>query len=241
VNGTLYGTTENGGSKGYGTVFSIAPGGKEKVVYSFGNGTDGESPQSGLIDVKGTLYGTTELGGAYSTFYCGPCGTVFTMTPGGKEKVLHSFANGKDGTAPQAALVEVKGTFYGTTSTGGSGTSCGKVGCGTVFSITPGGKEKVLHSFGVGDGGVNGSDPMATLLNVNGTLYGTTNSGGAYGCGTVFSRTLSGYETVLYSFGGGQDGCSPQSSGVIDVNGTLYGTTSSGGAHNLGTVFSITP
>jgi uncharacterized repeat protein (TIGR03803 family) len=72
-------------------------------------------------------------------------------------------------------------------------------------------------------------------------LYGTTDLGGAHGLGTVFSVALSGYETVLYSFGGGeQDGAYPIHSGVIDVNGTLYGTTWIGGAHNLGTVYSIT-
>jgi uncharacterized repeat protein (TIGR03803 family) len=230
VNGTLFGTTQNGGSKGYGTVFSITPGGKEKVLYSFRGGIDGAYPSAGLIDVKGTLYGTTPYGGAYSTYYCGlagapGCGTVFTITPSGKEKVLHSFGNGKDGIQPGGGLVEVKGTLYGATGGGGAYST------GTVYSITPGGKEKVLNSS---------HGASATLLSVNGTLYGTTGNDGAYGCGTVFSITLSGYETVLYSFGGsGQDGCYPYS-GVIDVNGTLYGTTNLGGAYRDGTIFSIT-
>jgi uncharacterized repeat protein (TIGR03803 family) len=235
VNGTLYGTS-GGGANGKGTVFSITPSGKEQVLYSFRGGTDGAGPAAGVTDVKGTLYGTTEGGGAYSTYYVGPAGTVFSVTPSGKEKVLHSFGLGKDGIQPQAGLVEVKGTLYGTTGVGGSG-ACGRVGCGTVFSITPSGRETVLHSFN----GSDGQDPSATLLNVNGTLYGTTYIGGAYGCGTVFSITLSGYETVVYSFGGSsQDGCYLPRSGVIDVNGTLYGTTFIGGAHNDGTVFSIT-
>jgi uncharacterized repeat protein (TIGR03803 family) len=85
---------------------------------------------------------------------------------------------------------------------------------------------------------------VATLLNVNGTLYGTTEEGGAYGggsygFGTVFSITLSGHETVLHSFGSGSDGLYPES-GVIDVNGTLYGTTFSGGDEEGGTAYSIT-
>jgi uncharacterized repeat protein (TIGR03803 family) len=247
VNGTLYGTTSEGGSSsscpssGCGTVFSITPGGKEKVLYSFRNGIDGAQPIAGLIDVKGTLYGTTFYGGAYRTYYC-PCGTVFTVTPSGKEKVLHSFGNGKDGTRPDAALVEVKSTLYGTTGSGGSATCGSKYGCGTVFSVTPSGRETVLHSFSGGDG----DSPQATLLNVNGTLYGTTFFGGAYNDGTVFSITLSGHETVLYSFKGGQDGSGPDS-GLSYVNGTLYGTTVSGGGGNgcggdgCGTVYSITP
>jgi uncharacterized repeat protein (TIGR03803 family) len=240
VNGTLYGTTVSGGSGG-GTVYSITPAGKEKVLYSFRGGTDGSAPFAGLIDVKGTLYGTTFGGGAVRTYNCyGGCGTVFTITPSGKEKVLYSFGYGtKDGSDPEAALVEVKGTLYGTTEYGG-GSSCGTYECGTVFSITPSGREKVLHSFGAVGG--DGAEPEATLLNVNGTLYGTTYEGGAYGvCGTVFSITPSGYETVLHSFKDNPDGCHPQFSGLSYVNGTLYGTTWWGGAHGVGTVYSITP
>jgi uncharacterized repeat protein (TIGR03803 family) len=111
-----------------------------------------------------------------------------------------------------------------------------------VFSITPSGTETILYSFN----GSDGSGPVATLLNVNGTLYGTTKGGGAYGYGgTVFSITLSGHETVLHSFeqtrtaGGQFDGLYPES-GVIDVNGTLYGTTAFGGRLGVGTVYSIT-
>jgi uncharacterized repeat protein (TIGR03803 family) len=84
---------------------------------------------------------------------------------------------------------------------------------------------------------------------VNGTLYGTTSGCGdftcnsAYGCGTVFSVTTSGQETVLHSFGGRRsDGADPEAE-LIDVNGLLYGTTSEGGlkaSGSAGTVFSIT-
>ena len=66
------------------------------------------------------------------------------------------------------------------------------------------------------------------------------------GCGTVFKMTPLGQETILYKFKyqftghGGQDGRTP-SSGLIDVGGTLYGTTVAGGAHSDGTVFAVTP
>jgi uncharacterized repeat protein (TIGR03803 family) len=232
VNGTLYGTTSLGGAYNSvhhfgGTVFSITPGGKEKVLYSFGNGTDGAYPYAGLTDVKGRLYGTTYYGGAHNW------GTVFSITPGGKEKVLYSFgAHGNDGEWPTTGLVDVSGTLYGTTFVGGAYN-----GDGTVFSITPSGTETVLHSFS--NNGSDGWYPDAALLNVNGTLYGTTYFGGAHGLGTVFSITLSGHETVLHSFNG-RDGSFP-ASGLVDVNGTLYGTTATGGAHNDGTVYSITP
>lgn len=67
--------------------------------------------------------------------------------------------------------------------------------------------------------------PCRALLNVKGTLYGTAFTGGAYGKGTIFKMTLTGTETVLHSFGYGSDGATPLA-GLIDVKGTLYGTTS---------------
>ena len=86
-----------------GTVFSVTPSGTEKVLHSFGNGTDGAGPRASLIELNGNLYGTTTSGGEYDA------GTVFSITPGGTERVLHSF-NGTDGANPYAALIAVKGT-----------------------------------------------------------------------------------------------------------------------------------
>jgi uncharacterized repeat protein (TIGR03803 family) len=245
VNGTIYGTTRSGGVNGVGTVFAVTTAGKETVLHSFGDSGDGVNPFAALINVKGTLYGTTSGGGAYS---CGShvgCGTVFSITTGGTEKVLYSFsAPGMgDGYYPTAALIDVKGTLYGTTVYGGV-EGCGSNNCGTVFSITTGGAEKVLHSFGEGwDGG----EPHAGLIDVRGTLYGTTFQGGTsggcggYGCGTVFSITSGGREKVLQSFGeGSADGVSPYAA-LVDASGTLYGTASGGGASNDGTVFRILP
>jgi uncharacterized repeat protein (TIGR03803 family) len=252
VRGTLYSTTLNGGSclsyNFCGTVFSIRPSGKERVLHIFGHSTDGWNPLAGLIDVGGTFYGTTGGGGSYGLcrlhtggeYY--PCGTVFSITPSGAEKVLHSFGGKRDGLYPAASLIDVNGTLYGTTENGGAHNRCGG-GCGTVFSITPSGAEKVLHNFG---GGSDGAYPLASLIDVNGTLYGTTLFGGAYHRGTVFRITLSGKEKVLHSFANGVDGAYP-GAGLIDVGGTLYGTTRMGGVPNCntygkcGTVFSITP
>src|ERR1700693_5481660 len=92
-------------------------------------------------------------------------------------------------------------------------------------------QETVLHSF---SHGADGEDPAANLIDVNGTLYGTTYGGGTYGEGTVFSvDPASGAETVLHAFGQGMDGQAPAAR-VIDVNGTLYGTTFIGGAYCQG-------
>jgi uncharacterized repeat protein (TIGR03803 family) len=181
-----------------------------------------------LIDVRGLLYGTAVGGGAYSD------GTVYTITTSGTEKVLHSFAGTTyDGIAPSASLIDVNGILYGTTVGGGA---YGDGGDGTVYTITTSGTEKVLHSFA---GGSDGANPYAALINVGGTLYGTTAYGGANNDGTVFRITQSGTETVLHSFGGSGDGDFPYAA-LLDVKGTLYGTTSEGGTHVYGTVFSIT-
>ncbi|MBV8532037.1 MAG: hypothetical protein JO104_12035, partial [Candidatus Eremiobacteraeota bacterium] len=92
------------------------------VVYRFAGGPhDGASPTVGLIDVKGTLYGTTSFGGPGCAYGLG-CGTVFSLSTAGSEKVLHRFRGGRsDGKYPEAALIDVKGTLYGTTSYGGAG------------------------------------------------------------------------------------------------------------------------
>ena len=128
----------------------------------------------------------------------------------------------------------MKGLLYGTTQGGGSGKFF-QNGVGTVFSITPGGTEKVLYSFDLGDSYPiqNGFDPYAGLTNVNGTLYGTTVNGGTYQCGTVFSVTRTGVEKVLHSFGYDADGCTPYA-GLVYVKGTLYGTTRDEGAYGNG-------
>jgi uncharacterized repeat protein (TIGR03803 family) len=235
VKGTLYGTTLEGGANGVGTVFSITATGKEQVLHSFGGGSDDAHPGATLINVNGTLYGTTSSG-FYGTGCRADCGTVFSVTTDGTEKVLYTFAGGSDGAGPTGNLINVNGVLYGTTFEGGANDN------GTVFSITTTGTEKVLHRF---SGGSDGANPQAGLINVNGTLYGTTASGGSgctgYGCGTVFSVTTDGTEKVLYSFGGGSDGENPEA-GLINVKGTLYGTTQNGGgSFGYRTVFSVTP
>jgi uncharacterized repeat protein (TIGR03803 family) len=74
---------------------------------------------------------------------------------------------------------------------------------------------------------------------VKGALYGATYTGGAYGNGTVFSLDPdTGTATVVHAFGGSKDGSNPYT-GLVHVNGTLYGTTEYGGAHGTGTVFAL--
>jgi uncharacterized repeat protein (TIGR03803 family) len=212
------------------------------VLYGFKGGKeDGAHPEAGLLSVKGTIYGTTYNGATRCTRGRPRCGSVFAITTSGKEAVLYSFKGyPDDGEYPTAGLINVNGTLYGTTPFGGA--NCGpSSGCGTVFSVTSSGAETVLHSFG---GSGDGAYPTG-LINFKGTLYGTTHGGGAYSCGnngncgTVFSMTPSGTETVLYSFGAGsRDGEYP-AAGLTTLNGALYGTTFEGGQNGEGTVFKM--
>jgi uncharacterized repeat protein (TIGR03803 family) len=246
VNGTLYGITPNGGANGsfsYGTIYTLDPKtGAEKVVYSFcsqPNCADGQDPGAALFDVNGTLYGTTFYGGAVGG------GTVYAFNPQtGAETVLYSFCaqqNCVDGVGPEASLINVNGTLYGTTAAGGTnGNKKNNYLGGTVFSLNlTTGTETVLHSFCSQQNCSDGQQPFAALINVKGTLYGTTFLGGAEGGGTVFSLDPStGAETVLYAFCSQQncaDGEAPQ--GIIESKGILYGTTQVGGNAGGGTVF----
>jgi uncharacterized repeat protein (TIGR03803 family) len=197
---TLYGTTYEGGTvkcpegiAGCGTVFAFnISSRRERVVHRFSdNVTDGGNPRAPLIYMKGLLYGTTAgggIGGCPQPYGSSSCGTVFSLDPSsGHEHILHFFQRGPDGSNPFGPLVAVNGVLYGTTYNGGSHSqSCGEAGCGTVFRVTPSGKERVLHDF---QWSADGSEPAAGLISVNGALYGTTEAGGVYnafGFGTVF-------------------------------------------------------
>jgi len=177
--------------------------------------------------------------------------------------VLHTFTGGADGAQPWASLIlDPAGNLYGTAAAGGTGdcSYLGATGCGTIFQLKPHGTSYTfspLYSF---QGGEDGEFPARPLTRgPNGTYYGTTTSGGegtcsfdgVSECGTVFNagptaqppRTplLEFRESVLYRFTGGSDGGNPFSTVVFDQAGNIYGTTSSGGANGLGSVFELTP
>jgi len=230
--GNFYGTTNIGGSGGYGTVFVITPSGTESVLYSFAGGSsDGANPWAGLTQGSdGNFYGTTTAGGANGE------GTVFMITPSGAETVLYSFAGGSgDGAAPYGTLIQGSdGNFYGTTYSGGTSN------LGTVFKITASGAETIVYSFAGGSS--DGAHPWAGLVQGNdGNLYGTTLYGGPFGEGSLFRLTPSGTETVLHFFAGaGGDGAAPVASLLQASDGNFYGTTYTGGTTNQGTVFQLT-
>lgn len=185
VNGEFYGTTYGAGTYYYGTLFKANGAGKHQVLHAFTNYPDGAWPRAKLIKVNSTFYGTTVGGGAYEK------GTVFKTSTSGRVTVLYSFKGPPDGYEPAASVTYVNGSLYGTTQYGGEPSS--GCDCGTVFQLSASGRESVLHRF---TGGGDGSWPLSKLVNVKGTLFGTTagfssqcNPSQLGECGTVFEIT----------------------------------------------------
>jgi uncharacterized repeat protein (TIGR03803 family) len=242
--GAFYGTAFDFGPVIFGVVFKLTPHGggyTYSILHSF-NGSDGAYPHASLIaDAGGNLYGTTESAGPGLG-----SGTVFKLTPNGNGydfSLLYTFTGGLDGGNPQGAvLADASGALYGTTEHGGA------AGKGTVFKLTPGVggyAESVLHSF---EGGADGHHPVAPLIgDGTGTLYGTTEGivntqDPRFGTAFKLTPSGSGYAyTVLHVFEGGVDGANVDASLIEDGSGRLYGTTDTGGARWLGTVYRLSP
>ena len=179
--GTLYGTTGNGGAGSHGTVFKLnLDGSGYKVLKTF-FGTDGAGPWAALIEGQdGLLYGTTTGGGLHNA------GTVFKLNLDGSGfAILKNFTGAKgDGQSPEGALLQGNnGILYGTTANGGASA----FGFGTVFQLNPDGSGyQVLTSFADANG--NGAVPRAGLAQgSDGTLYGTTTAGGIFEGGTIYT------------------------------------------------------
>jgi uncharacterized repeat protein (TIGR03803 family) len=229
--GNLYGTTVGGGSSIRGAVFKIGMDGSGfQNLHSFaGSASDGLGPAALLVlDRSGNLYGTTgELPPGVSA-------TIFKVrTDATGFQILHTLADASDGTTPSGSLILVGSeTLFGTTAAGGTSNA------GTVFSINADGSLfQVLHAFaGLSDGGI----PSASVISDgSGYLYGTTFKG-PYG-GTVFRIRSDGTGfQILRAFGSAANdlfySLAPL---ILDRAGNLYGTTSSGGPSNYGTVFKV--
>ena len=190
------------------------------VLHSFSGGSgDGRRSSARLVVAGSTLYGTTVEGGAHDS------GTVFSLDmPSNTFTLLHSFADGSDGSYPWAGVTLSGSTLYGTTATG------------TLFSIdTVSHAYKILRYFG--GGASDGSNPQSNLTLLGSKLYGTTNYGGTANRGTLFSfDTTNNAFKVLHSFQGGQtDGTRPVD--LVLSGSTLYGVTQYGGKWDQGTLF----
>ena len=188
------------------------------------------------------LYGVTEAGGQGKSPCANGCGTVYSVDPvTGTEALAHIF-QGSDGAQPEAGMINLGETLYGTTAFGGATANCPS-GCGVVYSFNPAsGSVTDLYAL---KGGVDGEEPLGEVVNIRQKLYVTTSLGGAYGFGTVFTYYFPGkVEQVVHSFHGRGQGSSPAAA-VTKRDRRIYGTASDAcltqDCGPLGTIFAITP
>ncbi len=226
--GNLYGTSVYGGTYGGGSVYKVTPKGVLSVLYSFQNLADGGFPSGPVVrDSAGNLYGETYSGGTYNY------GTIFKVSPAGKETVLYNFS--QELSVGGGLVRDSSGNLYGYNLNGN----------GSVFEFTAGGTYKTLYTFCSLSNCADGASPLyRPTLKANGVLYGLTEYGGdlsceSDGCGVAFELDTSGNEIVLHTFTGGNDGEYPSSDLALDSAGNLYGATSFGGTGEWGVLFKI--
>ena len=236
--GNIYDTTVNGGDYNYGTLYELTRNGNawsEQVNIAF-NGNNYEYcpaayPYSGVTYVSASFFGTGSSG---------PFGGILWQSGFSQLSCLVGFSdNSIAGASPYAGVIaDAAVNLYGASSDAGAN------GGGVVYEFTPSNNTfNVLYSFAGTPNQQCG--PWANLtLDAAGNLYGTTRCDGANHLGNVFKLINEGNTWVynsLYDFTGGNDGAYPISNVSIDTDGTLYGTTSSRGVNNHGTVWMIKP
>lgn len=199
-----------------------------EILHTFTNTPDGSNPLQ-LAWTNGLFYGSTANGGSNGD------GCLFTFDPNaGVLTQIYAFTGADNsGESPNGMLVTAN-AIYGTAEDGGTN------GYGMVYAANTNGTGFTpLYSFGLSP---DGEFPESTLVLSGTNLYGTTTSGGsgpAGTAGTVFRISTNGLGyAVMHSFTNMPDGVQPEGGLVLSGN-TLYGTTSSGGAHGFGSIFAI--
>jgi len=234
ADGFLYGTTTSGGTIGgypgsQGTIYRINDAGQLTIVHSF-TGPEGSQPIGGLtMAADGHLYGTASYGGLGS-------GTIFRLNADNSLTTIYSFpADGSQGAGVNAPLVQdANGSFYGSNNSSGGNTTIPDAGGGTIFQLTPDGTLTTLHYFPFYSG------VAAPNIGPDGVLYSTQH----YARDSVFHLTNTGRYLTLYDFpcycGTVDDGAEPSGPLTMARDGYIYGTTSGGGAHGVGTIYKMT-
>jgi uncharacterized repeat protein (TIGR03803 family) len=225
ADGAFYGSTQQGGSNRFGTLFRVDESGTFTRLYDFDR-TNGAYPAGAVLTLApdSALYGVTPQGGASGY------GTLFRVDANGAFTKLHDFS-ALDGKFPYAPLVlGADGALYGTTINGGTGSYDG-----TLFRLETNGTFTKLHDFTRFDG----SSPRPLVAGPDGALYGVTYGGGAANVGTVFRVSTDGFFVELHDLNG-SDGSYPVAQLQPGIDGALYGSASAGGTNgNHGTLFRV--
>jgi uncharacterized repeat protein (TIGR03803 family) len=225
--GNFYGTANTGGTAGDGVLFRITSSGTLTVLYNFTGGADGAFPLAPPIEaLDGNLYGTTAGSTSQNS-------TVYKFTPSGVFSTVYTF-DPATGYFPNSPVLQASdGTLYVTATSGGA------AGCGSIIQITTTGLLNNTHSF---DCTTEGGIPIAPLIQASdGNFYGTADSAGINGGGTIFRLTPNWTLNVLYSFlATPNDGKNPGFGLVQGTDNNLYGATAGGGTASAGTLFQVT-
>lgn len=209
-----------GGLNGHGGIHGTGSYADDYDFCSLPGCVDGANPASVVVqDGTYNRYGMTMSGGANNlgvVYEWQAKNTPNQPTVWYQLVVVHSFTGGtNDGAYPFLGGLTLGtqkiGTLsvpaiWGTTPEGGGPGCGGSLGCGTVFEMVKdpcfvicGWNFGLLHGF---SGGADGGYPYSGLTNLNGTLYGTTRTGGQYGGGTIYSMAPDGSNfQVLWNFG----------------------------------------
>ncbi len=215
TDGVLYGSTTDGGPGGFGTLFRLDLAGAFETLHAFSD-SDGRDPASSLFQANdGLLYGTS----AYST---STFGTIFRLGLDGAFTLLGDFSQIQM-SSPKDLIQASDGYLYGVAEYGG-----------IVRLDLTGDVELLVASPS------NEAFNSELAQTADGWIYGTgrdTSTDRSY----IFRFDASGAFEEVYGFTGGADGRRPYSGLLLGSDGNLYGTTTTGGADDSGTVFRYEP
>jgi uncharacterized repeat protein (TIGR03803 family) len=242
--GKLYGMTQQGGSAGYGVIFSFDPSSSTYTKLKDFDGANGAGPQGSLMQARdGKLYGMTNNGGS-------GYGVIFSYDLSSSTYTKLKDFNDTNGANPEGSLIEASdGKLYGMTSEGGSrGYEYYNNGYGVIFSFDPSSSTyKKLKDFASNE---TGSNVAASLIQArDGKLYGMTTNGGSKGLGVIFSLDPSSSTYTKLKDFDGINGARPYGGLMQARDGKLYGMTSEGGSSynyeyqysGYGVIFSFDP
>jgi uncharacterized repeat protein (TIGR03803 family) len=203
---------------------------KSEAIHSF-DGTNGATPKGTLTLVNNTLYGYTSAGGKHGK------GVIFKMDDTGKDfKVVYDYQDGEDNglgnESHHDAMYYYDSALYGAALYGGIKNN------GVIFKINSDGDGyQPIHIFNGGPD--DGAHPHSGVIALDSFFYGMTAEGGKGVKGTIYKMKPDGSQySMLYSFEK-ETGHNPHGRLTLGSDGhTLFGTTKTGGADNVGVIFS---